>query len=150
MARGLAALPVAADGATHPEIIPMDIAYRHFIRSVAVHEKEATPGLKARRDEVFRQIGFRDPAAAAVQSALRGVREQLDQIQRLRADRGARAFSTATTGHSEALARAEREVLDAAAERLQNSVDAETKAQVDSYVRLQVRRRIIIYGSLPQ
>lgn len=144
---GIPALPIAADGSKDPDSIPVALAYRHLIRFLAVPDANPPTDLLARRDHQLRQIGFSKLDNAAAALALRGVREQLDSIEEER-----KSIDTAAADalHFSELMTRERDLLDSAGERLRSALSVGGAARLDKHVYEHVRRRIVIYGALPQ
>ncbi len=143
-----ATLPVAVDGSKNPDLIPDDLAYRHFIMAIAEHQKPSREEL-AHRNFAAAQILFptRNDYALFV-SAVNGVREQLEAFDQARGkltvdSPDAREQFTAIRSQQQTL-------LNSVSDRLRASLSEVGKARLDAYVREYVKKRIIIYGELPQ
>lgn len=68
------------DGSKNPELIPDDLAYRHFLMFVAEHAN-ATAEEVRRRDSRLAPLHFSKQDHDFFISALAGVREKLDGIE---------------------------------------------------------------------
>ena len=113
-------LSITVDGSTHPELIPDQVAYRHFVLSAIQTGRD-------HRLMLLSRLGLSPTQEAAFLSALDGVQEQLNGIswaetQPLAANASAARISTY------------HEILDSALSRLKTAISAESFAKLDGYV----------------
>lgn len=141
-------LPVAADGARTPERIPMDLAYRHLIRAIVGPDDDPLPDRVARRRAHLSRIGLSDADEASLLAVLHGVADELDRVQE--AQRGAAMASLSGAPELSSLKVQERELLDTTRARFGSSLSANGIDRLDTYVREHVKKRIVIYGVMPQ
>jgi hypothetical protein len=88
-----------------------------------------------------------DSDQALVRTALQGVAESLDQISANRQKLNARDSVNWPTLDN--LRVNEEQVLDAASARLMATLPASKASKLDNYVQEYVKRRIVLFGSLP-
>jgi len=124
------AIRVAVDGAVDPDAVPDDVAYAHFLR--AFTSSVAGTGY---REHVLEQIGLAPADRAALVAALGSLGAELDAIDKRRAAREPH----------EALKRVHSQAVLAARSRIHAALSGAGMAMLDSYIRAQVKRRIVIY-----
>ena len=141
-------LPIVVDGAKNPEKIPMELAYRHLIGALAGPraEREESADLLSRRRTHAQRMGLSGEDQAAIVAAVRGLGDELNSIERTRRS----AVSDGLTVDLPALRAQERTLLDGARVRIGHGLTIDGAARLERYVREHVRRRITIYGDLPQ
>ncbi len=134
-------LPLTVDGSQTPQLIPDDLAYRHFILSVAEHTSP-TPDDVKRRASRLRLIGISQADQNALIAALSGVREQLDAIDASRA-------STPPTNSAalQQLLIQQTSILNNAQTAILSSVSAQGTTQLEAYIQNFVKKGIKIYAS---
>jgi len=76
-------LPILIDGKVHPELIPDDLAYKHFIMSVAIRGDAGDTDIK-RRDSITKGLTLSPADQTSLIKALNGVKEKLDDFERQR------------------------------------------------------------------
>jgi len=141
------ALPVAVDGAKNPERIPDAMAYRHFLRAIAIHVKPSQDEL-ARQDMLIGRIGLSAGDRDALKSAMESVREQLDAINE---ERQRVSSGTQPTPWSMAALRVqEQSLLDNSRVLVANSLSVDGAGRLDAHVQQHVKRSIVIYGNEPR
>lgn len=135
--------PILINGAESPELISDELAYQHFIKSISNAEMSATQVVYP-RDAILASMGLSRTDRAALIVALGDVWQQLDTIDKGRQ----RPPSNATNvgPHLADLQRQENAVLDNARVRLRSSLSEEGRDRLDTYIRDDVKRHIIVYG----
>jgi hypothetical protein len=136
-------LPVAVDGSQTPEAIPLPLAYRHLLLSLAASDGSVG---SERRDRQFKAIGLSEDDRKAVEPLLATLRNTLEGLDRTRRVLATHPASDATLN---ALQTQEHQALDAAQEQLRQLVTPRGADLVDAYVRGYVRARIVVYSSMP-
>ncbi len=144
----LTQLPVAVDGARTPNLIPDELAYRHFLMAIA-ERADAPPQSIARRNALIATIGLAPEDAQALISALAGLREKLDSnyagTEQAAADPSLSA--AARSAQVSALRASQAVALDQTAASLKTALTYEGWNRFDAYVQQRVKRHIVIYGS---
>jgi hypothetical protein len=132
-------IPLAVDGAKNPELIPDDVAYRHFI-SVTAATAAASEEEIRRRDAFVAQLELLPADRTSYLAALSNVREALiDTEQRLRVSHS----------NSETVAELRRQrgrILDDAAARVLTSLSPDGVQRVEAHINGHVKKHIRIYG----
>jgi hypothetical protein len=138
-------LPIAVDGSKNPESIPDDVAYRHFLLAIAIHENPSQDEL-LRRSTLVARVGLSKADHDAFVSALGSLREELDAVDQ------ARTSLTAASPISafEEVQMQERRLLDDAVARLRGVLSTEGRMKFDDHIRQYVKKRIKILGVLPR
>jgi hypothetical protein len=138
------------DGAKNPEKIPMELAYRHFIRALAgpLAAEDETNDIIDRRRYHAKRMGLSSVDEAALTAAVKGLGDELEAIDLARRRGSADPLNITVDLH--ALRVQERDFLDSARQRMRLALSAEAVAQLERYVQEHVRKRITIYGELPQ
>jgi len=137
------ALTVVARGADSPEPIPDNIAYAHFVLSIAEPDSP-TPKQAERRDAALRPLGLSKSDLDALLLALRGVRHALESL-----DEEATRVSSTAGANLERLGdlRLQRSrVLDEARARALAALSADGVSRLADHIRSRVKPAIIIYG----
>jgi len=139
---GAGLLPLAVDGSEHPEQVPDNIAYRHFISTIS-EAADATPQQRDRRQVFLKRVGLSPEDNEAVLQSIVNLREQLTAIREQRAmlDR------TASVTALQTLRLQESQLFDAARLRIISALTSEGRQQLDNYIQENVKRRIKIYGA---
>jgi hypothetical protein len=141
-------LKVVVDGAKNPELIPDELAMRHFLLSIA-EPRNASPTATDRRASHLRPIGLAGADTAALIHAMDGVREELDGIQAER-DALEKDSSVADADRAVALDRlniAEHAATDTAATRVSAFLSASGRQQLQAYLGSYVKAHIQILGN---
>ena len=129
-------LPVVVDGSKSPSSIPDDLAYKHLIITLGIHNNP-TAIESYRRDVLLRPLGLSDSDSAALITALTGLRDQLDGIE---AGWGPNADAK--------LLRAQwNSAVGTAVDRTKNSLSPDGLAKLHDFIEKQVKPSIVIYGS---
>lgn len=141
-AAGAGLLPLAVDGSEHPEQVPDNIAYRHFISTIS-EAADATPQQRDRRQVFLKRVGLSQEDYEAVLQSVENLREQLTAIREQRAmlDRTASATALQT------LRLQEGQLFEATRLRIISALTSDGRRQLDSYIQENVKRRIKIYGT---
>ncbi|HEY3826729.1 MAG TPA: hypothetical protein VGL82_19350 [Bryobacteraceae bacterium] len=134
-------LPVSVNGMNTPQLIPDDLAWRHFILSVSEHSVASSDD-QQRRTSRLRLTGLSASDQNSLISALAGVREQLDAIDLTRASTAA----TNTTALAQLLAQ-QTSILNSARIAIRGAVSAAGMTVLNNFVNNTVKRGIIIYAS---
>jgi hypothetical protein len=137
---GAAGAPVVltVDGQLTPELVPDDLAYRHFLSVTAVGSRSSAADLR-RRDAILEHLGLSGADRRAYIDATLTVS---DALQRL--DRQMEA-SHQDVSAVDALKEQKRQVLDDAARRVNTSLSAGGAATLRSHINERVKRHIRIY-----
>jgi hypothetical protein len=142
----LMTLPVAVNGAESPQLISDELAYRHFILSVAVPQNASDEHL-SRQDRKLQRAGLSSTDRSAAIRALRGLAEELEanagEVNRL-------SGQVAVPSEQLDALRARRlALLDVARSQVALGLSASGHSKLDAYIREHVKRRIVIYGEAP-
>jgi hypothetical protein len=139
-------LSVAVNGAETPEQISDQMAYRHLILAVALAQNASDEAI-SRRDRQLQRAGLSAADRAAFVRALQGLAEQLtvnsEDVKRL-SSRPAGAAESLGALRTQRLA-----LLDIARSQVATSLSESGRTRLDSYLREHVKRRIVIYGDVP-
>jgi len=138
-------LPVFADGSKRPDLIPDDVAYRHFLKALAVHEAPSANEL-ARQALFLRRVSLSNADATALLQAMRNVREQLDLIDQDRA-RADLSSDPAAVAAMATLKAHENDVLQNARGPVFAALSDEGRLAFDRHVKTYIKSRIVIYGA---
>lgn len=135
--------PPSVDGAKTPELVPDDVAYRHFIMAAAAPDNPTSEEASRRAGYVAR-LGLSADDRGRALSALRSVRDNLDALKR------EQALLTDNSPESRAARMVIKNKKDAilkdAVTRLRSSVSAEGSNRVHTFVLEHVKRHVRIYG----
>lgn len=135
--------PVAVDGSKTPELISDELAYRHFIRAVAISNVSASE--VARRDGILRKLSLSDSDRASFISVLTDVGVVLGTVEQEKTQMiGPNATEAALVASNER----EKNICERARESLGAVLTPEGWSSVDAYVRGSVKRAIVIYGDV--
>lgn len=105
-AENTTAVPLTVDGSVHPELIPDELAYRHFLMSVAF-KRTLTPQETAHREAKIHRIGLTPADHDLLIAAVVGLRESLDAAySMMTASKDSVSYETAKTQYANALAAA--------------------------------------------
>lgn len=129
-------MSIVVDGRKTPSLVPDDLAYKHWLNTIAEH---ANPTAEETRRQSMRlnRIGLSSEDLSAAKSALQGLRQELDQIENARA----------TTGDSQELRTRFGLIMNAARARLLSSLSPAGVTMLDAYIRDQIKPSIVIFGS---
>ena len=139
-------LVVSVDGSKHPEQIPDELAYQHFIRAVA-ENAETTSEEKSRQLSRLARIQLSDPDTANLISILSKIKEKLDAlgVRRARAD----SLTFPTTLHLnpelEQLKRDEDSLISTAIQEIRNSLTPDGWERLDAHIKDHVKSHIVIF-----
>ena len=134
------ALPVMVDGSKSPELISNELAYRHFILSVAEHANPSEMELE-RRASRLRPIGLNEQDKQLLTLALSNLREELDAVNNNRLPAGGDVTNLTTFLNTE------RSSLDSARRAIKGKISAQGQVLLDAFVFLNVKKGIVIYGT---
>jgi hypothetical protein len=137
-------LPVVVDGSKTPWKLPDQLAYQHFIRMTAIAD-DATAETRSRRDAYLARIGLSQSDLTAFNTALRGVKEQLEVLEARRQQRSPATESA--KAERAALQLQEQQIAKDAVRRLKSELSVDGALGVDRFVREHVKSRIKIYGT---
>jgi hypothetical protein len=129
-------MSIVVDGRKTPNLVPDDLAYKHWLNTIAEHAN-CTADETRRQSMRLNRIGLSSEDLSAVKSALAGLREDLDQIENARA----------TTGDSQELRTRFGLIMNAARARLLSSLSPAGVTTLDTYIRDRVKPSIVIFGS---
>jgi hypothetical protein len=138
-------LPLVIDGDKTPDLIPDELAYRHFIAATAV-AANATPNDLARREFMLTRAGLSKEERRVFVAAVTNVREDLDQLDQ---ERRLNTRVALDRDALQGLKQRRNQVFADAHERLQCTLDKGTMARIDAHVREHVKKRIRIFGQAP-
>ncbi len=140
-------LSVVVDGSKDPELIPDDLAYRHFLLALAEHGTPTTEEAR-RREARLNPVGLSVSDHDELIDQLHGVREELDSIQMSRQSGFASQTLTesARTALFTSLRSREQILLDNAVASLRANLSSQGMAQLDAYVRGHVKAHITMLG----
>ena len=126
-------LPVMVDGSQHPELIPDEVAYRHFLLGIAF-PANPTEQEKSHRYAKLRRLGLSSADQDALVSAVAGLRETVNAL--------------VANGNSEDAASVQKKLIDAVGQSKLKLVNlsAGGRAQLDSFIQNTFKRRMTIYG----
>lgn len=128
------------DGAENPEMIPDDVAYRHFIRATA---SSATSMDVERRTVFLREAGLSPSDTQAYSLALGNVANELKSVEERRKAAGT-AQSSASLANFKQL---EDQAIVAARTRVEGALSAEGRAKLATHLRQNIKRRIKMFSS---
>lgn len=139
-------LPVAVNGASSPELIPDQLAYRHFFAVIA-GSSVPTVEESARQSALISRIGLTPTDKQRLVAAVRGLRDELMTIEALSqpARDGIAPSSPLGVSARDSYATA----LDAAMDRARGALTLNGSALLQQFIRERVKRRIVIYGAVP-
>jgi hypothetical protein len=137
------ALPLAVDGAKHPELIPDYVAYRHFISVTAVSTTASQKEID-RREAFLAQVRLSPKDGAAYVAALGNIRDALTSIERQ-----GRLLDHADAAALSNLKRQQGQLLDDTATRALGSLSAEGVSRLQEHINGRVKANIRIYGDVP-
>ncbi len=136
-------LTVVVDGAKFPDRIPDDLAYRHFILSIAERRDSGLLEIKGRETRL-KAAGLSDNDKNVVLVAVDGLREELNAIEAAR--RAALASSSVSRDRELASLKAREERAFAAVIMRLGLLSPEGKVRLEQHVRTHVKKRIVIVG----
>jgi hypothetical protein len=135
------------DGSQTPELVPDEVAYRHFVMAAAAPDVP-TPDEIARRAGYLARLGLAADDRNKAITALASVRDGLETLKR------EQARLTGDSPQSQAALAAlkiQRDaIIQGAVTRLRGSLSPEGANRVDAFVMSHVKRNIKIYGDLPR
>jgi hypothetical protein len=135
-------LPVLVNGTEHPEQIPDELAYAHFILALAIPEKPSVEQARM-RDAALAPIHLTATDRSAFMSAMAGVHTQLAFIDR---ELERLAAEAAAADRRNDLRVSRTRALTEAQQRIQARLSAAGRGQLGEYIRNTVKRNIIVYG----
>jgi hypothetical protein len=121
---------IVVDGASTPDLIPDDLASRHFLAAVATSGRPSTADLK-RIDLVVSAIGLSAKDRVAFEEAVRGLSDKVAAAER--------ATAPGTPGSRRT------EVLDSVRDELCNQLSSIGHEKFEQFIRSHVRPKITIY-----
>jgi hypothetical protein len=138
------ALPVVVNGAVNPELIPDDIAYRHFFK--VLMDADDTPRGRSRTMVLLGRLHFSAADSNRFVGQLNNARASIVEARKLvqRPDSNIGPVQTA-----EALRQQYIALLDALSDSARRAISAGAALSLHEYIRGDVKRRIVIYGSMP-
>ena len=141
-------LKVVVDGAKNPELIPDDLAMRHFLLSIA-ESRSATPIDIGRRSSHLRDAGLSAADGAALVRALDGAREEIGAIQDERdaLDKDKTISDGDRAATLDSLKNCEHAAIDAAASRVSALLSTGGRQKLQGYLNEYVKRHIQILGN---
>jgi hypothetical protein len=126
----MASSKIVVDGATRPDLIPDDLAARHFLAALATPGRPSTADLK-RIDLVVSAIGLSAKDRVAFEEALRGLSDNVAAAERATGPGTPRSRRT--------------EVLDSVRAELCDRLSSIGHDQFERFVQSRVKSRIKIY-----
>jgi len=126
-------LPMAVDGAQTPDVIPDDLAYRHFIMAAAENQNASVEEI-SRRDALLSRVGLSKEDHDYFIIALTNLREQLDEIDRARTELA--TGSSTSESALDQLRLQQNQILDDARIRLLNSLSLEGATRLGMHIRV--------------
>lgn len=123
---------VVADGATRPDLIPDDVAARHFLAALAISGQPATADLK-RLDVMVAALGLSAADRLALEGAARGLKDDI-------------AAAELATGPGTPRSR-RIDLLDSVRARLHDRLSSSGYDHFERFVQSRVKSRIKIYRS---
>jgi len=137
-------LSVLVDGKNNPELIPDDLAYRHFVMALSAPR---IPSLdeSRRRESLLQPLNFTSGDHDALIGALAGVKENLDALNKTRDTVTGR--DAAASSKLLGLRDQERALLDEASNRMRSTLSPQGLIQFEAYLRDHVKKHIVIYGN---
>ncbi len=136
-------LSIVVDGSKTPELIPDDLAYRHFILAIAEPRSPTVEETKRRETRLI-PIGLSASDYDLCISALAGLREKLDMIEA-----GRREALADTTEHRDStlltLKGQENMAITAVRVALRR-LSPDGQSRLDGYIRARVKQRIVLLG----
>jgi hypothetical protein len=134
-------LPLVADGAQSPELIPDRLAYRHFIAATAVNAQMDQKDI-ARRDVFLRSAGLDKSAREAYSRAVQPIADELLRLTR--------SNGTAPLVTLRRLPTASRNLLlDQGYANVRAALTPEAMSRLDAHIQEHVKKRITVYGHAP-
>lgn len=134
-------LPIAVDGKSAPSRVPDEIAYRHFILTLATRD-DAPAAARGRQRDHLRPVGLSAADTASLEIALKTVRERLEAIRAQRQALGAAPNPEAIA----TLRQQEADVITGARLRIQAFLSPQGLSQFERHLRDHVKNKIVIYG----
>ena len=134
----ISGLSLVVDGLEHPEQISDELAYRHFLMSVAQPSSPSSEEI-ARYNLQLAGIGFDDRDGIALLGLLSGLRDQLDQV------RGSANSARAGSGDLLTAREAEERLLNAVADKARTALSSDGYFRLNKHIQEHVKRRIKTY-----
>jgi len=136
-------LKVVIDGAKNPELIPDDLAMRHFLLSIAESRNPSATDVD-RRASHLRAVGLSEADNAGLIRALDGVREEIDAVQaeRVSVEKNQVIPDVDKADALEKLRIREHVATDIAATRVSQFMSAEGWQRLQAYLNDYVKRHI--------
>jgi hypothetical protein len=140
---GVQSLSLTVDGTLRPDLVPDDIAYRHFILATSLGTAPSHSDV-ARRDYMLRDAGLSSSQQSAYIAVTTSYGDEL--MSAVHAYQSAsltnhRQFGAYTGGSTQI------DALDRARTILAAQLDADTMALIDSYVEYHIKPRIRIFSN---
>jgi hypothetical protein len=138
--RDAASRTTVIDGSKTPELIPDELAYRHFIRATA---SSASAKDVERREVFLTQAGFSASDREAYRVAVGNVAEELKSVEQQRKTAGPSQSASSLAGFK----RTEDQAIAAAQNRIQGALSADGRAKLTNHIRQRVKRQIRMFSS---
>ena len=133
-------LPLVVDGQQHPESVPDRVAYDHFISANALPTGDlATSATRA--DRKLARLGLAPHDHEALIRSLTGVKERLSAIDAARRQ---------PSPDRAAIRAQEQAVLSEVRNSIAAALSAGGAQRLEAFIHADVKRRIKIYGAIPQ
>lgn len=129
-------MQIVVDGKTTPDLIPDDLAYHHFLITIAEHAQPSQEEVRRRRSRIVR-IELPEQDADALVKATAGLREQMDEVETARA----------AGGDSRALRDRVESAMVGVRAKIRSTLSPEGLKIFDGFIKTQVKGSIKIYGS---
>lgn len=141
-------LPVLVDGSKTPEAIPDRLAYKHFLLAVAEPE-HPSPDESARQAARLAPLALSPSDYSDFVHQLGVFKSQLDDIEarRLRIESDVSLESSSRESALLKLKAEQDSALTSILTALHDVMTADGASRLDRYIREQVKRRIVIYGT---
>lgn len=140
-------LSVVVDGSRTPDLIPDELAYRHFILSIAERRNPSREESR-RRDIRLRDIRLSDPDQYLLIAAVQGLREELETIEEARKE--ALQDMSVTRDATLASLKAREDKAIAAVRSSLRLLSPDGQARLDEHIKTRVKKRIVILGDPQQ
>ncbi|MGO9097199.1 MAG: hypothetical protein ACLQGV_18500 [Bryobacteraceae bacterium] len=132
-------LVLMVDGSNHPEQIPDDLAWRHFLVAAATPE-QPTPDQQKRQRTILAEVPLVDSDQKQIAGQLGKMTTQLQAIQ------SARLASDGTPAVLGALKAQEDSVISSTISKVRQATSADGLSCLTLYINETVKRNIKIYG----
>lgn len=144
--------PVKINGKFTPELVPLDVAYHHFLLSLSVPTKataDSHPKDFGRREALLRRLNLEPENETRVlveaQQFARSLEIIVASLETNAVDRS--ASSAVRESRFLQLRQQQQRVIQQSVQNLKSSLSGGARDAIDQYVRDVVRPRIVIYGN---